>query len=50
MKITKVSIIPIDYYGLRIVDYTSKNKLSSSIAVVTIDPGIEHKKNIFETI
>jgi quercetin dioxygenase-like cupin family protein len=44
MKIAKASIAPIDYFGLRIVDYTSGGKLSSSVAEITIDPGTSHPK------
>lgn len=44
MKIAKASIVPFDYFGLRIVDYTSENKLSSSVAEITIDPGTSHPK------
>ncbi|MBI5248018.1 MAG: cupin domain-containing protein [Desulfomonile tiedjei] len=44
MKITKASITPIDYYGLRIVEYTSDNKLLSSVAEITIDPGTKHPR------
>jgi mannose-6-phosphate isomerase-like protein (cupin superfamily) len=44
MKIAKDSVAPIDFEGLQIVDYTSKNGTSSSFAEITIRPGIRHRR------
>jgi mannose-6-phosphate isomerase-like protein (cupin superfamily) len=44
MKITKSSVDPIDFDGLKIVDYTAGGDASSSIAEITIYPGVAHRK------
>jgi hypothetical protein len=46
MKITRDSVVPIDFEGLQIVDYTSENGTSSSFAEITIRPGIRHRSGI----
>jgi len=45
MKIRKVSINPIEFDGLKIIDYTSDKNLSSSIAELTVSSGVKHKKS-----
>jgi mannose-6-phosphate isomerase-like protein (cupin superfamily) len=44
MKIAKSSIVPIDFEGLQILDYTSTNETSSSFAEITIRPSVRHRK------
>lgn len=44
MRIPKSAIPLIDFGGLEIVDYTSGKDTSSSIAEITIPPGIRHPK------
>jgi mannose-6-phosphate isomerase-like protein (cupin superfamily) len=44
MKIAKNAVVPIDFEGLQIVDYTSGNDISSSFAEITIQPGIWHRR------
>ena len=44
MKISKISVNPIDIDGLKIIDYTSGKNLSSSIAEITVPSGVKHKK------
>ena len=43
MKISHRSVEPIDFDGLKILDYTSEIDLSSSIAEITVPPGVKHK-------
>jgi mannose-6-phosphate isomerase-like protein (cupin superfamily) len=43
MKISKKSIAPIDFDGLRIFDFTSNGEYSSSIAEIIVPPGARHK-------
>ncbi|SEM22685.1 hypothetical protein SAMN04489760_10745 [Syntrophus gentianae] len=44
MKIAKNSIVPFDFEGLQIIDYTSKTNRSSSIAEIMVLPGASHPK------
>ncbi len=44
MMIAKSSITEIDFDGLKIVDYTSGSETSSSLAEITILPGVAHRK------
>ena len=43
MKIAKSSIVIIDFDGLQILDYTSTKETSSSVAEITIRPGVRHR-------
>ncbi|MEW6186172.1 MAG: cupin domain-containing protein [Thermodesulfobacteriota bacterium] len=45
MKIQKDSIDPFDFEGLAIIDYTAGKDLTSSVAEITIAPGIKHRKS-----
>ena len=36
------TVDPIDFNGLRILDYTSKLETVSSFAVITVPPGVSH--------
>ena len=44
MKISKDSIDQINFEGLQIIDYTSGRDITSSLAEITVPPGIKHKK------
>ncbi len=44
MKIAKDSIVPFDFEGLQIVDYTSESNASSSLAEITVLPGVSHPR------
>jgi mannose-6-phosphate isomerase-like protein (cupin superfamily) len=44
MKISKDSINPFDFQGLEIIDYTAGKDLSSSLAEISVPPGIKHGK------
>jgi mannose-6-phosphate isomerase-like protein (cupin superfamily) len=44
MKISKDSIVPFDFEGLQIVDYTTETNGSSSFAEITVFPGVSHRK------
>ena len=44
MKISKDSIEQIDFEGLQIVDYTSGRDITSSLADITVSPGVKHRK------
>ena len=44
MKIAKSLIVPIDFEGLQIVDYTSEANGSSSFAEITVLPGVSHRR------
>ena len=44
MKISKDSIDQINFEGLQIIDYTSGRDMTSSLAEITVPPGIKHKK------
>ena len=44
MKIEKDSIIPFDFDGLQIVDYTAATNGLSSFAEITVFPGVSHRK------
>ena len=43
MKIRKKSVEPVDFDGLKIIDYTSDKNMSSSMAEITVPPGVQHK-------
>ena len=43
MIIRKKEVKLIDFEGLQIADYTNAQNLSSSLAVVTVPPGVNHK-------
>lgn len=45
MKISKASVVPIDFDGLKIFDYTADRNLSSSVAEIEVAPGIRHKRS-----
>ena len=42
MIVKRDSVAPIDFSGLRILDYTANLDLASSFAVVTVPPGGSH--------
>lgn len=44
MKISKSSIDPTDFEGLKIIDYTAGKDTTSSLAEITIPPGVKHRK------
>ena len=44
MKIQYDNLMPIEFDGLEIRDYTADQKTSSSIAEVTIPPGVRHRR------
>jgi mannose-6-phosphate isomerase-like protein (cupin superfamily) len=44
MKISKDSVGQIDFEGLQIVDYTSGRDITSSLAEITVPPGVKHRK------
>ena len=44
MKINKKSLTPIDFEGLKIFDYTTGRKTSSSVAEIIVPPGGRHRK------
>lgn len=44
MKISKDSIGQIDFEGLQIADYTSGRDITSSLAEITVAPGVKHRK------
>jgi mannose-6-phosphate isomerase-like protein (cupin superfamily) len=43
MKIDRSVLAPFDFEGLEIVDYTTGMDLSSSIAEITVPPGVRHR-------
>ncbi len=43
MKIACTSLTPTDFEGLQILDYTAGRDLSSSIAQITVPPGVRHR-------
>jgi len=43
MRVTPTSLTPIDFDGLRILDYTAGLDVSSSLAVIDVPPGVRHK-------
>lgn len=45
MIVKQCSIDPIDFDGLKIIDYTSKLDSRSSFAVITIPPGAAHAES-----
>jgi len=45
MKIVKKSLVPIQFDGLKIFDYTADQNLSSSMAEITVPSGVKHKKS-----
>jgi len=42
--LSRNSICPIDFNGLRIFDYTAAQSLGSSIAVIDVGPGVRHNE------
>lgn len=44
MIVNNNSIKPINFEGLQIFDYTNGNETSSSLAVIQVPPGIQHRK------
>lgn len=44
MLISRKSIAPLDFDGLRIFDYTAGRSGSSSVALIEVDPGVRHKE------
>lgn len=44
MKIARNSLSSFDFNGLNIADYTSGKDTSSSLAEITVSPGVEHAK------
>ena len=44
MKIARDSIVPLDFEGLQIVDYTPEHDTSSSFAEITVRPGTSHRR------
>ncbi len=42
MIVKRDSVDPIDFGGLRILDYTSKMDMASSFAVITVPPSTSH--------
>jgi mannose-6-phosphate isomerase-like protein (cupin superfamily) len=42
--ITRQSIAPLDFDGLRIFDYTAGRSESSSVALIEVNPGARHKE------
>ena len=42
MLVTPTSLTPIDFDGLRILDYTAGHDVSSSLAVIEVPPGVRH--------
>ncbi|MBI4914491.1 MAG: cupin domain-containing protein [Acidobacteria bacterium] len=42
MFISRSSMSPIDFHGLRIFDYTAGQSLGSSVAVIEVAPGVRH--------
>lgn len=43
MIIRKDAVQPIDFDGLSILDYTAGRETSSSFAVISVPPGVEHR-------
>ena len=44
MKISKKSLTPIDFEGLKIFDYTAEKEISSSLAEIIVPPRGKHRK------
>lgn len=44
MKINKESLASVDFEGLHILDFTAGMETSSSIAEITVSPGVRHRK------
>jgi mannose-6-phosphate isomerase-like protein (cupin superfamily) len=44
VKIAKDSVVPFDFEGLQIADYTSEINGSSSLAEITVPPGGSHPR------
>ena len=44
MKILRNQVAPFDFEGLEIRDYTSNQRVSSSLAEIIVPPGIKHRK------
>ena len=44
MLLHRKSIAPLDFDGLRILDYTAGHRTSSSVALVEVEPGVRHKE------
>lgn len=42
MIVTLQSLTPIDFHGLRIFDYTARQDLGSSVAVIEVPPAARH--------
>lgn len=42
MFLSRSEILPVDFYGLRIFDYTAGQPLGSSIALIEVEPGVRH--------
>jgi mannose-6-phosphate isomerase-like protein (cupin superfamily) len=42
MFLSRGSILPVDFDGLRIFDYTAKQSFSSSLAAIEVAPGARH--------
>lgn len=42
MFISRSSMSPIDFHGLRIFDYTAGQSLGSSVAAIEVAPGVRH--------
>ena len=44
MKILKDTLSPIDFEGLEIIDYTAGKQTRSSMAEITVAPGVSHRR------
>ena len=44
MFLARSSMSPVDFNGLRIFDYTAGQSLGSSVAMIEVGPGVEHKE------
>ena len=42
MIVTRKSLTPLDFHGLRILDYTAGKDLGSSLAFIEVPPGATH--------
>jgi len=43
MKIRRSELEPFDFEGLRIADYTAGKDVSSSVAEISVPPGVRHR-------
>ena len=44
MLLSRSSMSPVDFNGLRIFDYTAGQSLGSSVAVIEVGPGVRHNE------